>query len=111
MRTKTLFNNINAFEAATSDILNFDEQDARFLIQILGTNLVGTPRIIVEESIDQTMWSIMEDTTTWFQYFDVGMLLTIKDNYFMGKYFRIRLDPNSCTAGTIKALIGYKTKP
>lgn len=110
MRTLTLFDNINASSPATSQDLDFQEQDARFLIQILGTGLDGSPRIVVEESIDKSIWSPMEDTATWNDYFDAGQQIAIKDNYFMGKYFRMRLVPNGNTTGTIKAIIGYKTK-
>ena len=120
MRTILLFNNLSAAIAQTSEILDFQSQDARFLIQIKGTDFNGTPRIYVEESIDETIWTGMEDTSTWLDYFDhidqaeveAGVkVIAIKDNYFMGKYFRLRMIPNDNTTGTIWAKIGYKTKP
>lgn len=111
MRTKVLFNNTNAFENQTSEVLDFDEQDARFIIQATKTGADGNPRLIVEESIDQTIWTALENTETWNNYTDVNDTIAIKDNYFMAKFFRLRLEPNGTTTGTVFAKIGYKTKP
>lgn len=111
MRTLLLFDNVDATINQTSTVIDFGEQDARFLIQVTKTNCNKNPRIIVEESIDQSVWTAMEDTETWRPYTDITETLSIKDNYFMGKYFRIRLEPNTNTTGTVWAKIGYKTKP
>jgi hypothetical protein len=102
MRTKTLFDQAISGEAI-SEILNFQEQDARFLIQCDGAGVI----LYVEESIDQTMWSPMCDSNTLLEYYAVNGQIAIKDNYFMGKYMRLR----AVGSGNLKALIGYKTKP
>lgn len=102
MRTKTLINQSVAGEVI-SEILDFQEQDARFIIQCAGNGVV----LYVEESIDQTIWSPMQNTSTLLDYFPVEGEIAIKDNYFMGKYFRIR----AVGSGDLRAIIGYKTKP
>lgn len=111
MRTKVLFNNVSALLALTSEVLDFDQQDTRFIIQFSKSGTDGNPRVIVEESIDQTIWTALENTETWSNYTDIDDNLAIKDNYFMGKYMRVRLEPNGTTTGTVFAKIGYKTKP
>lgn len=111
MRTLLLFDNVDASVDAISVVIDFLEQDARFIIQATKTGTNGSPRIIVEESIDQTVWTAMEDTETWNPYTEITETTAIKDNYFMGKYFRVRLEANGTTTGTVWAKIGYKTKP
>lgn len=110
MRTQLLFNDVPADTPITSAILDFGEQDTRFLIQATKTGTDGYPRIIIEESIDQTVWTALEDTQTWQSYTEITDSMGIKDNYFMGKYMRVRLEPNGTTTGTVWAKIGYKTK-
>jgi hypothetical protein len=111
MRTKVLFNNVDASISHTSAELDFQQQDARFLIQVVGTSLDGAPRFVVEESINGDIWTALEDTSTWLEYFEPSSLVIgIKDSYFMGKYMRCRIVPNGNTTGTIYAIIGYKTK-
>lgn len=111
MRTQVLIPNVSAATSYTSAVLDFEGLDARFLIQALKTGANGSPRLIVEESIDQTVWSPMEDTNTWNDYFELTSQLAIKDNFFMGKYFRLRMEPNGTTTGTVWAKIAYKTRP
>lgn len=111
MRTQLLFDNVSASINSTSAVLDFGEQDARFIVQATKSGANGSPKIIIEESIDQTVWTAMEDTETWNPYTELIDTLSIKDNYFMGKYFRVRIEPNGTTTGTVWAKIGYKTKP
>ena len=114
MRTQVIFDNVDASVGATVDIVMFDAknpQDLRFLIQVTKTGTDGSPRIIVEESIEGTVWTALENTETWDNYTDITDILGIKDNYFMGKFMRVRLEPNGTTTGTVWAIIGYKTKP
>jgi len=110
MRTLLLFDNVDAFTPATSAVLDFGEQDTRFIIQATKTGTDGNPRIIIEESIDQSVWTALEDTETWNPYTEIIDTMGIKDNYFMAKYMRVRLEANGTTTGTVWAKIGYKTK-
>lgn len=111
-RTATIFNNVDASASHTSQSFDFDKQDARFLIQLQGVGLNGAPRVIVEESVDGNLWTALEDTETWEEYFEPvnSVIMGIKDNYFMGQYMRLRIEPNNNTAGTIKAVMCYKTR-
>lgn len=119
MRTQTVFNNVSAASPLTVAVpltspletLNENTQDVRFLLQCSKTGTNGNPRIIIEESIDNNLWTALEDTETWNNYTDLVDTIGIKDNYFMGKFMRIRLEPNGTTTGTVYGIIGYKTKP
>lgn len=116
MRTFLVFDNIDATVSQSVEVpLNSPDeknpQDLRFLLQCSKLGTDGNPRIIIEESIDKTIWTALEDTETWNPYTELVDTLGIKDNYFMGKYMRIRLEPNGNTTGTVWAKIGYKTKP
>jgi hypothetical protein len=114
MRTHLFFNEVDASVSVTSDVLEFEcGQDARFLLHIRGTGLNGTPRIVIEEAnvLADNVWSPLEDTSTWGDYFELNQqLITVKDSYIMGRYLRIRIVANGNTTGTIWAKMGYKTK-
>lgn len=119
MRTQVVFNNVSAASPLTVAIpltspledTNVNTQDVRFLLQCSKSGTDGNPRIIIEESIDNNLWTALEDTETWNPYSELVDVLGIKDNYFMAKYMRIRLEPNGTTIGTVYGIIGYKTKP
>jgi len=116
MRTYLVFNNVDASISQSVEIpINTPDeknpQDLRFLLQASKSGTDGNPRVILEESIDRTIWTALEDTETWENYTDLVGVLGIKDNYFMGKYLRIRLEPNGTTTGTVYSIFGYKTKP
>lgn len=114
MRTQIIFNNVPANASASVDVTMIDvknPQDLRFLLQCSKTGTDGSPRIIIEESIDQTIWTALENTETWENFTDLEDILGIKDNYFMGKYMRVRLEPNGTTTGTVYGVMGIKTKP
>lgn len=119
MRTQVIFDNVSASSPLTVDVVlknplepdHWTSQDLRFLFQCSKTGTDGNPRVIIEESIDGTLWTALEDTETWESYTEITDVIGIKDNYFMGKYMRIRLEPNGTTTGTVYGIIGYKTKP
>jgi hypothetical protein len=119
MRTQIIFNNVDAATPLTVDVVltsplekaNENTQDVRFLLQCSKNATDGNPRIIIEESIDGALWTALEDTETWNNFSELVDVLGIKDNYFMAKFMRIRLEPNGTTMGTVYGIIGYKTKP
>jgi hypothetical protein len=119
MRTQVLFNNVDASQSHSVDVgltspletNAANTQDVRFLIQASKTGTDGNPRLIIEESIDGNIWTALEDTETWNPYTEITDVIGVKDNYFMAKYMRVRLEPNATTTGTVYAIIGYKTKP
>ena len=111
MRTQILFDNVDASQDYTMDITYPFEQDLRFLIQIEPTGTDANPKLYIEESVNQTMWTAMRNPDNGANYFSVSELIGIKDNYFMGKYWRVRLEANGTTTGTIYGVVAYKTKP
>ena len=113
MRTLVLFDTVDASQNHTSEVLDFDGQDARFLIQAVKTGTDGDPRLIIEESVTGDIWTPLENVETWNDYTEIddSEAIAVKDNYFMGKFFRARLEANGTTAGTIYAEMCYKTKP
>jgi hypothetical protein len=119
MRTQIIFNNVSAASPLTVgvsltsplEVNDLNTQDVRFLLQCSKSGTDGNPRIILEESIDGNLWTALEDTETWNNYSELVDVLGIKDNYFMARYLRIRLEPNGVTTGTVYGIIGFKTKP
>lgn len=112
MRTIVLLNDVDAGVAVTSQHIDF-EQDSRWLLQITSTGLNGTPRIVIEESIDnaELVWTPLFNPKNSLFFFEIDdSPIGVKDSYLMGKFFRVRLEPNGNTTGTIKADLGYKTK-
>ena len=111
MRTLIFFDEVSASASHISNVFEIPcGQDIRFLIQATKTNTNGNPRLIIEESIDNTIWTALEDTETWQPYTELIDVTGIKDSYFMGAFMRVRLEPNGTTTGTITAKMGYKSK-
>lgn len=108
MRTFPFYTNQDASVDSTSPIYCPDcGQDMRWMIQIVLDGLDGTPCLIVEETLDESIWTPIAS-------FD-GIELnespcSIKDSYFMGKCMRLRIEANDNTTGTVTALLGVKTK-
>lgn len=87
-------------------------QDMRFLIQNVLTGVTGTPKLFIEESVDQVVWTSMVNPVNCESYFELNQInspIGIKDNYFMGFYMRLRIENNGAT-GTMSSKMGYKTK-
>ena len=112
MRVVILLNNIDASLQITS--VNYEPdcgQDMRYLIQITKTGADGNPQLYLEESLDDATWTTIpnyEDATEFFLLDNEETAL--RDSYFMGKYIRLRIEPNGTTTGAITAKIGVKTK-
>ena len=106
------FTNVDATTNQTSPVFTVDcGQDMRFLIQTVKTGTDGNPRIFVEQSVDTLVWTGMENPKNCELYFDIVLNPdSIVDNYFMGFYMRLRLEPNGNTTGTFTAKMGFKTK-
>jgi hypothetical protein len=112
MRVVDLLNNIDASLQITS--VNYQPdcgQDMRYLIQITKAGVDGNPQLYLEESLDNVVWTCIpnyEDSTQFFllDEDEIGL----RDSYFMGKFIRLRIEPNGTTTGTISAKIGVKTK-
>ena len=114
MRTEILFNDIDASADATSAVLDVPcAQDMRFIIQVFKTGVDANPIIEVWEGLSKTgTWTPMQDNVTWEDEFIIDRdSFPIKDSYFMGDQLRLEYKANGVTTGTIKVVIGYKTKP
>ncbi len=113
MRTILLFDNISASAPATSEVISF-EQRGEWMLQISKTGTDGNPKLIVEYSIDNDalIWTPIKDPNTDFYYFLIDdSPIGIIDDRLPGKFFRVRLEANGNTTGTIKVDLGYKTYP
>ena len=112
MRIQTLLDDVPAQFAHISIPYEVDcGQDMRFLIQVKKTGTDGDVQLYLEESLDFVVWTPIpnyQDTTQFFliDEDEVGL----RDSYFMGKYLRVRLEPNGTTTGTVDVKLGTKTK-
>lgn len=112
MRVETLLDNVDASAQIISTPYKVDcGQDMRYLIQVTKDSTDGNPQLYLEESLDDVVYTCIpnyEDTTQFFllDADEIGL----RDSYFMGKYIRLRIEPNGNTSGTISAKMGVKTK-
>lgn len=119
MRTQLLFDDVDASVTQTSgfvdDIFNDGQLNQRgeFMIQVTRAGLDGTPRLFLEWSIDNnaSVWSTIQNPETDEDYFELDDDIGIIDDRIMAKWFRLRLEPNDNTTGTVRADIGYNTYP
>lgn len=111
MRTKTLFNEVDASVNQTSEVLDF-QQRAEWIIQLTKTGTNGTPHLIIEFSIDNIVFTPLQNTENLLYVFDINDTpFAVRDDTLQGQFFRIRLEPANNTTGTITAKIGIKTYP
>jgi hypothetical protein len=111
MRTENLLNNV---DASTQQIGSYQidcGQDMRWLLMVKSTGLDGVPQLFLEESTNNVDWVALDNPKTLLNYFPLDdPLINIRDSYFMGKSFRVRVEPNGNTTGTIYADLVVKTK-
>lgn len=114
MITKQLFDNVDASinQASTIHIIDCG-QDMRWLLTVKSAGLNGVPKLFVEETPNGIDWIQLNnnDENGIFDYFLLDdNLISIRDSYFMGKAFRVRIESNGNTTGTINATLVVKTK-
>jgi hypothetical protein len=113
MRTEVLLNNVDASVQQIGTYQVDCGQDMRWLLIIKSIGLDGTPRAYLEESINGSDWVaiVNNEINSQLDYFPINdPLESIRDSYFMGRYFRLRVEPQNNTTGTITAELGIKTK-
>jgi hypothetical protein len=113
MKTVTLLTDADASTTQTGSYLIDCGQDMRWLLTVVSSGLDGEPKIYVEESLDEISWLPRKNkkTTGTLDYFPMNTsIIGIEDSYFMGKFIRVRIEPNGNTTGLINAKIGVKTK-
>lgn len=113
MRDYKLYENQDASISSTSIVHEIDcGQDMRWLLQIEKVGTDGTPNLYVEESILGDIWTPIpnycNDEGDFFALDDSPY--AIRDSYFMGRFLRLRIEPNDNTTGTINVNFGEKTK-
>ena len=112
MRTFTFFSAIAASASQTSPEFDVDcGKDMRWLLQVTKAGTDGDPKLTIEETIDGTTWTPIENPETFDTYFLLDTSpVGIKDSYFMGRKMRLKLEPNGTTTGTVSASMSVKTK-
>ena len=114
MRTEILFNSIDASVSQASTPYYIDcGQDMRWMLTVKSTGLDGIPSLFVEETPNGSDWIPLNnnDEQGILDYFPLDDdLISIRDSYFMGKGFRVRIETNGNTTGTIDATLTVKTK-
>lgn len=112
MKLVVIWTNVDASTTQISSSIEIDcGQDMRYLIQLTKAGADGDPQLYLEESLDDDVWTTIpnyEATTEFFLLDDD--IVSIRDSYFMGKYIRLRSEPNGTATGTLSAKIGIKTK-
>ena len=111
MRTEILLNNVDASVQQIGAYQIDCGQDMRWILLVKSTGLDGTPELYLEESTNNVDWIALDNFCDNLQYFPIDdNLITIRDSYFMGKSFRVRVEPNDNTTGTVYAELVVKTK-
>lgn len=111
MRTEVLLNNVAANTQQIGSYQVESGKDMRWLLLVTSSGLNGTPQLFLEESSDNTNWIALENYKDGLNYFPVDdPLIHIRDSYFMGKSFRVRVEANGNTTGTIYAELVVKSK-
>ena len=118
MTIEEVFNNVDASTPITSTPINMEKRTNWDLV--IDTDSVdGEPRIILEVGYNlgechglPTDWFAVENTKDCTFVFDIDTTPTIiKKKEQTANWFRVRLEPNGNTAGTLNALLGYKDYP
>ena len=114
MRTENLLNNVDASTQQIGSYTIDCGQDMRWLLMVKSTGLDGVPQLFLEESTNNIDWIALDNNDCdegVINYFPLDdQLIHIRDSYFMGKSFRVRVEPNGNTTGTIYADLVVKTK-
>jgi hypothetical protein len=119
MRNATLLTSADASVQQISSEVNFDKR-TEWKLLITSTGLDGTPHFFIEEGFTggkcitpPTEWFIVcnpcDDVTDSFPIDDT--IITIEKKDFKGNWFRVRVEPNDNTIGSITVKLGYKTHP
>lgn len=112
MRTELLFDNVDASVNQPSNVYYIESgKDMRWLLMMKSTGLNGTPKIYIEETPNGSDWiPLMNYADNLDHWLLDDSLITVRDSYFMGKAFRLRLEANGNSAGTIYADLIVKSK-
>ena len=115
MRTPTILNNSDASIQIISEYINFDQRAAwKLFIESIG--LDGIPKLFIQESTTKSActppiyWTIYKNNCSVDGSYNLNdILVTIEKNDFKSNWFRVLIEPNGNTTGTISARVSYKT--
>jgi hypothetical protein len=119
MRNVTLLDNVDASIQQISSHVNFDQRVAWKLF-ITTTGLDASPELFIECNNTSSKcfapvgdWTIVcNQCNTLTDSFPLDDdVITIEKNDFKSNWFRVRVEPNGNTTGTIHVSLSYKTFP
>jgi hypothetical protein len=117
MRTQVLFDTVDASSNQTSDNVNMDKRTDWDLV-VTADSLDAIPRIIIEMAY--TGGGCLPEPSDWYpvencngnEFFGLtSPPLIVHKSGFTPNWYRIRLEPNGNTTGTVTAILGYKDYP
>ena len=115
MRTITLFDNVDASIQQISDATNL-ERHTEWVLRVNSSTLDAIPNLFIEEGFnggkclpEPTAWSVLPfkcDGTGTFEITESEV--KIRSKQFLANWFRVRVEPNGNTTGTITIKLSYK---
>ena len=115
MRNITLLDDVSASVQQISEPTNL-ERHTEWVLRIDSTGLDGIPNLFIEEGFNggkclpiPTDFNVLPnkcDDTGLFEITDNEV--TIRSKNFLGNWFRVRIEANGNTTGTIKVVLSYK---
>ena len=118
MRTKLLLNNADASVNQTSDPVQLDQR-VEWLLEMVKTGTDGNPKVYIEQGFNHGGMYNPAPPTDWFviankclatgEFIIDDSPYSIESRNLKGNWFRMRLEPNGTTTGTLNALFAYKT--
>lgn len=111
MRTIELLSGVDASVNQTSSAVDF-QQRSEWHLQIVKSGTNGNPNLFIEFSLDNSVWTPVLNPENLLFVFPINdSPYAVRDTVLQGQFFRIRLEPNGTTTGTITANFGFKTYP
>jgi hypothetical protein len=115
MRTPIILDNADASTQLISDYINFDQR-AAWKLFIESSVLDGVPKLFIQEATTNSIctppvnWTIYKNNCSVDGSYKIDdVLVTIEKNDFKSNWFRILIEPDGNTTGTISARVSYKT--
>jgi len=116
MRTVKLLNNVSAGAQHISAAVNLDQR-TWWKLRIDASGLNGTPRLYVEEAYTggkviphDNDWTVICNPFISDCFFNIDDTeITIEKTDIKGNWFRVRMEANDNTTGTVSILLAYKT--
>jgi hypothetical protein len=115
MRNITFFENIDASSQQISNATNL-ERHTEWILRINSTGLDGVPNLFIEEGFnggkclpEPTEYSVVPfkcDGTGTFEITESEV--KIRSKQFLANWYRVRIEPNGNTTGTITVILSYK---